>query len=156
MTVKSIPEGFHTITPTLTLKNCSAAIDFYKKAFGAEEIMCMKMPDGKVAHCELKIGDSIFMLGDEGMGFTKSPQTLGGTCCTFFCYCPDVDAWYGRALKAGCTSKAPVTDMFWGDRYGVLMDPFGCVWGLATHKEDVKPDEMERRGKEWMDKMKAA
>jgi len=118
--------------------------------------MCMKAPNGKVVHCEMKIGDSTFMLGDEGMGFTKSPQTLGGTCCTFFCYFPDVDASFDRAIQAGCAAKMPVADMFWGDRYGVVADPFGCLWGLATHKEDVKPEEMEKRAKDFFAKMEAA
>jgi PhnB protein len=155
--VRSIPEGYHTITPALCFKNCSAAIDFYKRAFGAKERMCMKSPDGKVAHCELQIGDSIIMMGDVNeMSPTRSPQTLGGSNCTIFMYVENVDESFDRAVKAGGSPKMPPQDMFWGDRYGHVLDPFGYIWGLATHKEDVKPDEMERRAKEFFAKMKAA
>ncbi len=152
-----IPEGFHTVTPSLTIKNAAAAIDFYKKAFGAEEIMRMNSPDGKVAHAELKIGDSIIFLGDEcDMGFARSPQTLGGTTGGLCLYVPDVDKAYERAIKAGAQARMPVADMFWGDRYGNLSDPFGHVWALATHKEDLSEEEIEERAKAFYAKMNAA
>jgi PhnB protein len=144
---KPIPEGHHTITPYLVVKDASQAIDFYKRAFGAKEMDRMSAPDGKrVMHAEIQIGDSRLMLSDEfpGAGST-SPQTLGGTTCQIFLYVPDVDAAYQQAISAGATAGMPPADMFWGDRFAKLSDPFGHQWGLATHKEDVSPQEMKKR-----------
>jgi PhnB protein len=149
-----IPSGFHTVTPYLTVRNATAAIDFYKKALGAEEIMRMPTPDGKIGHAELKIGDSIIFLADEfpQMG-NKSPQTLGGCTGGLYLYVEDVDKAFKRATDAGATVKMPVTDMFWGDRWGQVTDPFGHLWSLSTHVEDVSPEELEKRSKEWAAQM---
>ena len=149
-----IPSGFHTVTPYLTVRDAAAAIEFYKKALGAEEIMRMPTPDGKIGHAELKIGDSIIFLADEfpQMG-NKSPQTLGGSTGGLYLYVEDVDKAFKRATDAGATVKMPATDMFWGDRYGQVTDPFGHLWSLSTHVEDVSPEEMEKRSKEWAAQM---
>ena len=143
-----IPKGYHTITPALTVRNAEAAIDFYKKALGAEEVMRMKGPDGKISHAELTIGDSKIFLTDESpaMG-NKSPETLGGTAGYIYLYVEDVDKVFPQAIKAGGKEKMPVTDMFWGDRYGQFVDPYGHLWGVSTHKEDLNPQEMEERAK---------
>ena len=154
-TVKPIPEGNHSITPGLVVKNARKAIEFYKNAFGAKELDVMAGPDGQsVMHAELKIGDSKFYLGDEfpEMG-AVSPQTLGGSGVSINIYTEDCDAMFKRAVAAGATVKMPLADMFWGDRYGKLSDPFGHTWGIATHQEDVSEEEMEKRGKEWMASM---
>ena len=147
---KPVPQGFHTVTPSLTVRNAAQAIDFYKKALGAQELNRMEMPDGKIGHAELKIGDSIIFLSDEmpGMGMSKSPQTLGGCTGVLNLYVPDVDTAFERAVTAGAKTAMPVADMFWGDRYGTFVDPFGFAWGMATHKEDVSPADMEMRMKE--------
>jgi PhnB protein len=144
--VKPIPQGYRTVTPYLTLNDTARAIDFYKRAFGAQEVMRMDMPGGKIAHAEIKIGDSIIMLGDEmpGMG-SKAPQSLGGTCSGIMLYVEDVDAAFEKATAAGAQVDSPLADMFWGDRYGRLRDPFGHLWSVATHKEDVAPAEMSKR-----------
>ena len=144
--VKPVPEGFHTATPTLIVRNAAAAIEFYKKVFDAEERMRMPSPDGKIMHAELKIGDSIIFLSDEfpNMG-GKSPQTLGGHSGGVYLYVPDVDDVFQRALAAGGKSFTPVTDMFWGDRHGNFTDPFGHSWGVSTHTEDVSEEEMGKR-----------
>lgn len=144
--VKFIPDGYHTVTPHLAVRDAARAIDFYAKAFGAEECFRMPGPGGIVMHAEVKIGDSTVMLGEENpeMGAT-SPQTIGGSAVGLLIYVKDVDASFARAEKAGCTVRMPLTDMFWGDRYGQLADPFGHHWSLATHKEDVSPDEMAKR-----------
>ena len=147
---KPVPEGFHTVTPSLTVRNAAQAIDFYKKALGAQELNRMEMPDGKIGHAELKIGDSIIFLSDEmpGMGVSKSPQSLGGCTGVLNLYVPDVDAAFERAVTAGAKTTMPVADMFWGDRYGTFIDPFGFAWGIGTHVEDVSPADMEMRMKE--------
>jgi len=153
--VKAIPEGFHTITPHMSVRGAGRAIDFYKKAFGAEEVTRMMGPDGRtVMHAELKIGDSRFFLGDEmpGMG-CQSPETLKGTTQGMFLYVQDVDAAFKRALDAGATVKMPVADMFWGDRYGKLTDPFGHEWSMGTHKEDLTNEEIEKRGKAFFEQI---
>ena len=151
---KPIPEGFHTLTPYLTVDNAARAIEFYQKAFGARELMRMDTPQGKIGHAELQIGDSRLMIADEmPMAGNRSPRALGGTCSGIFIYVEDVDAAFNQAVSAGAKVEMPVADMFWGDRYGKLTDPFGHSWSLATHKEDVAPDEMARRGKEAMSKM---
>jgi PhnB protein len=143
--VKPIPEGFHTVTPSLVVKDAAKAIDYYKEVFGAEERMRMPNPNGKIQHAEIKIGDSIIFLSDEfpNMG-GKSPQTLGGHSGGIYLYVKDVDAVYEKALAAGAKSAMPVTDMFWGDRHGAFTDPFGHSWGVSTHTEDVSEEEMEK------------
>jgi PhnB protein len=150
VTAKSVPEGFHTITPYMTVRNAARAIEFYKQAFGAvEKGGIMKSPDGKVAHAELQIGDSILMLGDEfpQMG-ALSPQSTGGAGMGLHIYVEDVDSAFDRAVKAGATVEMPVADMFWGDRYGKLADPFGHKWSIGTHKHDVTMEEMEEAMKQ--------
>ena len=149
--VNPIPPGNHTITAGLVVRNAKKAIEFYKTAFGAKALDVMLGPDGGVMHAELKIGDTKIYLGDElpDKG-AVSPQTLGGSPVSLNIYTEDCDAMFNRALSAGATVKMPLADMFWGDRYGKLTDPFGHEWGVATHKEDVSREEMERRGKEAM------
>jgi PhnB protein len=151
---KPIPDGFHSLTPYLTVKGASQAIDFYKRAFGAKERFRMPSPDGKsIGHAELVIGDSILMLADEVCEFSKSPQTLNGTAVGLMIYLDDVDAVFKRAVDAGATVKRPVDNQFYGDRSGTVMDPFGHIWTLSTHVEDVPPAEMNRRMKEFCAKM---
>jgi len=146
--VKPIPEGYHTVTPYLTVNDATRAIDFYKRAFGAQETVRMQGPAGKIGHAELKIGDSIVMLADEMPGSgSRSPQSLGGSTVNIFLYVKDVDAAFRQAINAGAKAETQPADMFWGDRYGKLSDPFGHSWSLATHKEDVAPDELQRRAK---------
>lgn len=143
-----IPAGFHTLTPLLTVKNAVEAIDFYKRAFGAEETARMMSPDGQsVWHAELKIGDSYVMLQDElpEMGDVRAPQTLKGTTVSLHLYLEDADAAFQRAVDAGAAPTMAPVDAFWGDRYGVVTDPYGHLWGIATHREDVSLDEMYRR-----------
>lgn len=152
--VQAIPPGYHSVTPYLVVRDGARAIDFYKQSFGATEIARMGTPDGKIAHAELKIGDSMIMLSDEMMG-NRSPESLGGSPVSIFLYIENVDSVFNQAVKAGAKSDMPPADMFWGDRYGKLTDPFGHVWGLATHIEDVAPAEMEKRAKESMAKMAA-
>jgi len=144
--VNPIPDGYHTVTPHLAVRDAAKAIEFYARAFGAEERFRMPGPGGVVMHAELNIGDSIVMLGEEApeMG-ASSPQTIGGSPVNLLIYVKDVDASFARANKAGCSVQMPPTDMFWGDRYGKLVDPFGHHWALATHKEDVSPEEMATR-----------
>ena len=145
---KPIPEGYHSVTPYLIIKGATQAIDFYKKAFGATELFRMPAPGGKIGHAEIKIGDSPIMLADEfpEMGH-KSPQTLGGSPISIMIYVTDVDTVFNQAIAAGGKEQRPVKDQFYGDRSGTLEDPFGHVWHVATHKEDVSPEEMERRMK---------
>jgi len=148
--VKPIPEGMHTITPHLIIKGADAAIAFYKKALGAQEIHRSLTPDGKVMHASLKIGDSMLFLADEfpQMGTCKSPQGLGGSPVTLHLYVEDVDKVFKQAVDAGAQARMPPSDMFWGDRYGQVTDPFGHVWALATHIEDVPQEEMLKRANE--------
>jgi uncharacterized glyoxalase superfamily protein PhnB len=142
-TVKPIPEGMHSITPHLVCNGAAEAIEFYKKAFGAVELGRMPMPDGKLGHAMIRIGDSNIMLADEFEGCgSAGPATLKGTPVTLHLYVPDVDAQFERALTAGATVKMPLADMFWGDRYGIVEDPFGHRWSIATHKREVAPEEM--------------
>jgi uncharacterized glyoxalase superfamily protein PhnB len=152
---KAIPEGFHTITPGLVFKNATEAINFYKRALGAEEKNRMPGPDGRgVMHAELKIGDSIIFVSDESpQSPVKSPQTAGASTMMLNIYVPDVDTTFRQAVDAGGKSSMPVADMFWGDRYGQFVDPFGYTWGVGTHKEDLSPKEMEERGKEFFASM---
>lgn len=149
MAVKPIPEGYHTLTPYLIVKGAAASLEFYAKALGAQELFRMADPSGKVAHAEMKIGDSPFMLADEfpEMG-AVAPGAGGGHSVSFLVYVPDVDAAFARALAAGAKAVRPVQDQFYGDRSGTLEDPFGHQWTLATHVEDVSPEEMERRARE--------
>ena len=144
--VKPIPEGYHTATPYLIVKDAARAIEFYKKAFGATELMRMPGAGGKIGHAEIKIGDSPIMLADEvpGMGF-RSPESLGGSPISILLYVEDVDAVFSEALAAGAKVQRPVADQFYGDRTGGVTDPFGHVWYIATHKEDVSPEEMKKR-----------
>ena len=152
--VKPIPEGYQTITPFLTVRDAAKAIDFYKEAFGAEERYRMTAPDGKsIAHAELKIGDSAFMLSDEMPGQSCEPSAVAETCVGFYLYVKDVDSVFERAIDAGGTVKEPLKNAFWGDRIGKITDPAGHEWILATHVEDVSPDELRKRGKEEFEKM---
>ena len=153
--VQSVPEGFHTVTPWLVVGKASEAIDFYKQALGAIELTRLPSPDGRVMYALLRIGDSNVMLSDEfpEMG-SKSPQTVGGTPVGFMVYVEDVDATFDTVVANKATVKMPVADMFWGDRYGAVIDPFGHHWGLATHKENLTPEQMLERMKEQMSKPK--
>jgi uncharacterized glyoxalase superfamily protein PhnB len=146
-----IPAGYSTVTPYLVCRGASDAIAFYKKAFGAKEKLRMAGPDGKLAHAEIRIGDSYVMLGDEAPERGASaPQTIGGTAVHVFLYVNNVDKVFAQAVAAGATVEMPPMDMFWGDRYGKLVDPFGHKWSMATHIEDVSSKEMARRGAEAM------
>jgi len=146
MPVKPIPEGYHAVTPYLIIKGATQALDFYKKVFGATELMRFDAPGGKIGHAEIKIGDSPIMLADEmpERGYV-SPQTLGGAAVSLMLYVNDCDAVFNRAVQAGAKVKQPLTDQFYGDRSGTITDPFGHVWTVGTHKEDVTPEEMKRR-----------
>jgi PhnB protein len=148
MTVKMIPDGYHSVTPYLIITGAAEAIDYYKKAFGATELMRMPAPGGKIGHAEIMIGDSPIMLADEfpEMGH-KSPRTLGGSPVSIMIYVEDVDAVFDQAVAAGGKVQRPVKDQFYGDRSGSLEDPFGHLWHVATHKEDLSAEEMERRAK---------
>ena len=152
--VKPIPEGMHSVTPYLFVTGAAEAIDFYKKAFSAEERFRMPGPGGKVMHAEIQLGDSVVMLADEfpDMG-VKSPKSLGGSAGSLMVYVKDVDASFKQATAAGATAKQPPTDMFWGDRSCKLTDPYGHDWMLATHIEDVSPEEMDKRSKDFAEKM---
>ena len=144
--VNYIPDGFHAITPYLTVKNAGEAIEFYKRAFGARERVRMPMPDGKVAHAELQVADSIIMLGEECPDHGNvSPQTLEGSPVGLALYVNDVDSAFERAVQAGASVKEQVEDKFWGDRSGSVTDPCGHTWMLLTHIEDVPPQEMKKR-----------
>ena len=147
MAVNPIPEGYHSVTPYLAVDDAAAAIEFYKRAFGATERMRMPSPDGRIAHAELEIGDSLIMLSDPfPHSQTKPPRELGGTTGGVFLYVDDVDAAFQQATDAGATVTMPLEDMFWGDRFGSVMDPFGHHWSLATHKEDLSEEEIAERG----------
>ena len=143
--VKPIPEGYHSVTPYLIVDGASAAIDFYKKAFGATELFRMEH-EGKIGHAEIKIGDSPIMLSDEHpqIGY-KGPKSMGGTPVSLMIYVDDVDTIYKRAIESGGVEVKALQDQFYGDRSGTLTDPFGHVWTVATHKEDVTPEEIETR-----------
>ena len=148
MGVKPIPEGYYTITPYLEVEDAESEIDFYGRAFGAKERTRMQGPDGKIAHAELEIGDSVLMLSDPFPQFvTRNPKELGGTSVGIFMYVENVDEVYRRAIDAGATSTMEPEDQFWGDRYGSVTDPFGHAWQLATHVEDVPAEEMAERAK---------
>jgi PhnB protein len=148
-----VPEGFHTVTPQLTLDNAAQAIDWYKKALGAEEVSRAVGPDGKIMHADLRIGNSHIMLNDAIMG-GKGPKAIGGSPVSLWLYVEDCDALFNRAVKAGAQGiggpMGQVADQFWGDRCGTLTDPHGYSWTIATHKEDLSRQEIEQRQKEWM------
>ena len=148
MSVQPIPDGYHAVTPYLAVDDASAAIDFYARAFGAKERYRMPGPDGTVSHAELELGDSVIMLSDPLGGDDHSPKEVGATTVGLFMYTSDVDAAYKQAIEAGATSAQEPKDMFWGDRFARVTDPFGHSWQLATHVEDVPPEEMERRSAE--------
>lgn len=153
--VEPIPEGYHTVTPGLTIRGAGKAIDFYKKAFGAQVLDRVDGPGGKgVMHAALQVGDSRIFLSDEMPGTEcRSPETLGGTTGSFYLYVKDVDSAVKKAVDAGATLKQPVENMFWGDRFGSVADPFGYVWNLATHVEDVAPDELRKRSEAFVKEM---
>ncbi len=140
-----IPKGYHTITPSLTCRDAAKAIDFYKKAFGAQELMRMPSPDGKISHAEIKIGDSVVFINDEFPGRTAAPAPTATPSSSLFLYVEDVDTVFNQAVSVGAKSTMPLQDMFWGDRFGNVVDPFGHQWGLAMHIEDVAPEEIGRR-----------
>jgi PhnB protein len=145
---KPIPDGYHTATPNLVISNAGKAIEFYKEAFGATECMRLATPDGKVMHAEIRIGDSPIMLSDECPDWNAlSPQTIGGTPVSIMLYVEDADAVVNRAVAAGAKLLMPVADQFWGDRCGSVSDPFGHKWTIATHTEDVSPEEISTRAK---------
>lgn len=146
MAVHHIPEGYHSVTPYLIIDGAGRAIDFYRDVFGAVEVMRMPGPDGKVAHAEIRIGDSHIMLADEHPELgQRGPKAFGGTPVSIMIYVEDVDARFNAALTAGATEVRPLEDQFYGDRSGMITDPFGHVWTISTHVEDVAPEEMERR-----------
>ena len=153
--VKAIPDGYHTITPNITVSDAAGALSFYQKALGAEEIMRMPGPGGKIMHAEFRIGDSHVMIADEmpEMG-NKGPRALGGSPTSFYVYVNNVDAAWKRALAAGAKEIGPLADMFWGDRTGRLEDPFGHAWVLAQHIKDVTPAEMKSGQEAFMAKMR--
>ena len=153
--VKPIPDGFHSVNVYLVVPNTLKALDFYRKAFGAEPGVRMAGPDGEsTMHAEMHIGNSTVMLTDENLQWEmKSPRTLGGSPASLHVYVDDADALFDRAIAAGCTVKAPIMDAFWGDRYGKVEDPFGHQWGIATHREDVEPDEMQKRARDFFASM---
>jgi PhnB protein len=151
MAARPIPEGYHSVSPALAIDGAAEAIDFYKRAFGAKERSRMPGPEGKVAHAELEIGDSVVMLSDPFPQSTvKAPTELGGTTVGLFVYVEDVDALFRQAVDAGATVTMELEDMFWGDRFGTLTDPYGHSWSLATHVEDVPAEEMEERARQAM------
>src|SRR5688572_30108733 len=155
----AVPRGFSTVTPHLVQEDCTKAIEFYKKAFGGREGLRMSGPGGKIVHCEMDIGKSRIMMSDEmdpmpgQPGVFKSPRSAGLATCALFLYVDDVDKTFDRAVKAGCSVRSPLMDMFWGDRFGQVIDPFGHTWGMATHTEDVSPKEMQRRQQAFLEEM---
>ena len=154
--VRAIPEGYHSISPSLTCKNAALAMDFYKSVFGATEVMRMPGPGGKIMHAEMRIGDSVIFLNDEFPGVAEAPASGAMGPIQLFLYTEDVDAVYNRAVSMGSKVTMPLDNQFWGDRYGKVVDPFGHEWGLAQHVEDVAPEEMKRRQDEMAAKMAKA
>ena len=154
MATKPIPEGYHSVTPYLAVDDATEAIEFYKKAFGAKERVRMAAPGDTIGHAELEIGDSLVMLSDPSpQSSTRSPKELGGTSVSFLLYVEDVDAFVKKAVDSGANVVMEVADQFWGDRFGTISDPFGHTWSVATHVEDVPPEEMEERAKAAMAEM---
>lgn len=157
MSVSAVPAGCNTVNVYLIVKDAAAAIEFYKKAFHGTGGDCMHAPDGSVIHGEVVIGNSTLMLTQENPEWgMKSAETLGGSPASVHLYVEDCDSVFQNAIDSGCTQVAPVTDMFWGDRYGKVMDPFGFQWGIATHIEDVDEEEMKKRGEAWFAQMAAS
>jgi PhnB protein len=154
--VRAIPEGYHSVSPSLTCKDAARAIDFYKSVFGATEIMRMPGPHGVIMHAEIRIGDSVVFINDEIPGMAAAPSGAPLNPVSLFLYTEDVDSVFSRAIAANCQVTMPLSNMFWGDRYGKFNDPFGHSWGVATHVEDVSPDEMMRRQAEWTASMAKA
>jgi PhnB protein len=154
---QAIPKGYHTVTPSIVVAGADKAIDFYTKAFGAEEIMRFPGPDGAIMHAEIRIGDSIVMLGDEmpEQG-GRSPKSFGGTPVSLFVYREDVDAAWDQAVNAGAKTVMPLADQFWGDRTGCLEDPFGHRWWLAQHVQDLTPEELQRNAESFFSQMQPA
>ena len=151
---KQIPDGFHSVNSAITVRDGAKMLEFYRQAFGAEELMRMPGPDGKsLMHGEIKIGDCIVMISDEQPGGCRAPLSVGAPTSYLYVYVPDVDKTFNQAVRAGAKVVMPVSDMFWGDRFGQVEDPSGHRWGLATHKEDVRPDDMAKRAKEFFAKM---
>jgi PhnB protein len=151
MAVKPIPEGYHTVTPYLIVKDAARAIEFYKQAFDARELVRMADPSGKIGHAEIQIGDSPIMLADEHPDMdARSPQTIGGSPVGICLYVENVDKLFKQAIAAGAKELRPVKDQFYGDRSGTLTDPFGHQWTVATHKEDLSPEEIGRRFEAYM------
>ena len=156
MSSSKLPAGYHTVTPALVVRDANAAIDFYRRAFGATEVSRMAGPDGKIMHAEIRIGDSLIMLGEENEQWgTRSPLLTNGNPGSLHIYVDDADTSFDRALEAGATVKYPLEDAFWGDRYGKVADPFGHEWGIATRVKDLTDAEMKRAADEWMTKATA-
>ena len=149
---KPVPDGFHTVTPSLVVSNAVEAMEFYKKAFNANEIYKFPTPDGKILHAMIQIGDSFVMMSDEfpTMGM-KSPTTIGGTAVTLHLYVDDSDKIFKQAVDAGAIITMPIMDSFWGDRFGTVMDPYGHSWAIATHKIDMTPEGLRKAGEEYFD-----
>jgi PhnB protein len=150
----AVPEGYQTVTPVLTLDEARKAIDWYKKALGAEELSTATGPDGKIMHSEIRLGQSRIMLNDAMMG-NKGPKELGGSPASLWIYVEDADALFNRAVEAGAEVRMPMMDQFWGDRFGAVDDPFGYTWSFATHKEDLTREEIEQRQAEFFEQMAA-
>ena len=152
--VKPIPEGFHSVTPSLVIKDAAKAIEFYKRAFGAEPLLRLTGPNNAVVHAEIKIGDSIIMISEEWPGHhVQSPTGVKGTTCTLHIYATDVDAAHKKAVAAGAQEIMAPADMFWGDRFSSVKDPFGHAWSLATHIKELTPEECQKACDEWMAQM---
>ena len=153
MAAQCPPAGYHSVTPAIIVRDAAKAIDFYQRAFGAEEVSRMSGPDGSVMHAEIRIGDSLVMLGEENEQWgTRSPLSTNGNPGSLHIYVPDVDSAFDRALRAGATVRYPLENAFWGDRYGKVSDPFGHEWGIATRVKEMSPEEMKQAGEEWMAK----
>ena len=151
MPAKSTPTGYHSVTPSIIVRGAAEAIEFYKRAFGAEEVLRLAGPDGKVMHAEIRIGDSIVMLGDENPQWgALSPLSTNGLPGSLHIYVDDADAAFERALRAGAKVRYPLEDAFWGDRYGKVTDPFGHEWGIATRVKELTPEEMQQAAEAWL------
>ena len=156
MSVKAIPEGYHSVTPHMIIRDCIKALEFYKNAFDAKQLSLAKGPDGKVMHAAIQIGDSIIMMSDEFPAMKSlGPQSLGGSTIVLNIYTDNADKLWERAVKAGATVTMPIGDQFWGDRYGQITDPFGHRWSIAQHIEDVRPEDMDARMKAAMEQAKS-
>jgi PhnB protein len=152
--VKPVPEGMHTVTPHLVVRDAAKAIEWYKKAFGAEEQYRMPMPNGKIMHAQIRIGDSVILMAEElaEMG-NKSPQSIGGSATTLNIYVDDAEKLWKRAVDAGAKVTMPLSEQFWGDKYGVVVDPFGHIWAIGQHVRDMTPEEMAQAGQKAFSQM---